>query len=438
MNYTNDYENVPENVTLSTRSNDYHPYQLFTDNTRSEFTPMIFHSAPTNETNNDMELMQHAHDYNLDIVPPLFPSSPCKNTQSQRGIAGFVSKLYQCLQAPESDQKYARWCKHQGRDMFIIECIPEFTETVLPRLFKHCKFPSFVRQLNIYGFQRDTDARKSKDSKDRESCRWYHPYFRPGRRDLFHLIRRKATRYTRRKRAKQEEDPETILNIEGDDESAFEEDAQTVKSNNNNNRRSSSSASSVRLPEYYLPPSQLQLTCEPPAANTSSALVHIPLMEQPIEQQEPATEAVDDKEADTHSHPDEPNIESITEQELRLQLYHVKRQCQQMHGYYDEQLNAARLKIQEQQLRIQQLESALSIIEQHTVKPNVVQRPSGGYINTMCTTSLQPNCYTQPPPSMYEIPKLSQPFYFHSNNHHSDTNTNSCMMQPSYVKVKKE
>lgn len=95
MNYTNDYENVPENVTLSTRSNDYHPYQLFTDNTRSEFTPMIFHSAPTNETNNDMELMQHAHDYNLDIVPPLFPSSPCKNTQSQRGIAGFVSKLYQ-------------------------------------------------------------------------------------------------------------------------------------------------------------------------------------------------------------------------------------------------------------------------------------------------------------------------------------------------------
>ncbi|ORX55679.1 hypothetical protein DM01DRAFT_302236 [Hesseltinella vesiculosa] len=86
--------------------------------------------------------------------------------------------------------------------MFIIDYIPKFTEEVLPKLFKHCKFPSFVRQLNIYGFQRDTDARKSKDSKDKESCRWYHPYFHPGRRDLFPLIRRKATQYTRRRRAK--------------------------------------------------------------------------------------------------------------------------------------------------------------------------------------------------------------------------------------------
>ncbi|KAG1076921.1 hypothetical protein G6F42_025194 [Rhizopus arrhizus] len=121
-------------------------------------------------------------------------------SHSERGIAGFVSKLYQCLQSVDSNQKYARWCQHDGKDMFIIDCIPEFTEFVLPRLFKHCKFPSFVRQLNIYGFQRDTDARKSKDTKDKESCRWYHPCFRPGRRDLFHLIRRKATRYSRKRK----------------------------------------------------------------------------------------------------------------------------------------------------------------------------------------------------------------------------------------------
>ncbi|KAI9025771.1 hypothetical protein CLU79DRAFT_63212 [Phycomyces nitens] len=68
---------------------------------------------------------------------------------TERGIAGFVSKLYQSLQAPDEGQKYAHWCNHNGVDMFIIECIPKFTENVLPKLFKHCKFASFVRQLNV-------------------------------------------------------------------------------------------------------------------------------------------------------------------------------------------------------------------------------------------------------------------------------------------------
>ncbi|KAI7870528.1 HSF-type DNA-binding-domain-containing protein [Spinellus fusiger] len=120
---------------------------------------------------------------------------------NERGVAGFVAKLYQSLEMPENEDKYARWCTHNGVDMFIIEYISKFTEKVLPKLFKHCKFATFVRQLNIYGFQRDTDARKSKDSKDKETCRWYHPYFRPGRYDLFYLIRRKTPRYSRRKRA---------------------------------------------------------------------------------------------------------------------------------------------------------------------------------------------------------------------------------------------
>ncbi|KAI8367718.1 HSF-type DNA-binding-domain-containing protein [Blakeslea trispora] len=118
---------------------------------------------------------------------------------NERNIAGFVSKLYQCLQAPDDGHKYAYWCKHNGVDMFVIYSIPKFTEIVLPRLFKHCKFTSFVRQLNIYGFQRDTDARKSKDVKDRKTCRWHHVYFRPNRTDLFHLIRRQTPGYIRRK-----------------------------------------------------------------------------------------------------------------------------------------------------------------------------------------------------------------------------------------------
>ncbi|KAG1143828.1 hypothetical protein G6F37_005417 [Rhizopus arrhizus] len=117
---------------------------------------------------------------------------------SERGVAGFVSKLYQCLQ--DKEQNYVRWCKHKGIDMFVIDCIPEFTEVVLPKLFKHCKFASF-----IYGFQRDTDARKSKDSHGRDRCRWYHTHFRPGQPDLFHLIRRKPPRYSRGKKESEDE-----------------------------------------------------------------------------------------------------------------------------------------------------------------------------------------------------------------------------------------
>lgn len=35
-----------------------------------------------------------------------------------------MSILSRCLQAPDSEQRYARWCTRQGRDMFVIECIP--------------------------------------------------------------------------------------------------------------------------------------------------------------------------------------------------------------------------------------------------------------------------------------------------------------------------
>ncbi|KAI8641068.1 HSF-type DNA-binding-domain-containing protein [Parasitella parasitica] len=173
-------------------------------------------------------------------------------SQPERGVAGFVSKLYQCLQAPDNGQKYARWCKHNGTDMFIIDCIPKFTEIVLPQLFKHCKFASFVRQLNIYGFQRDTDARKSKDSKDKETCRWHHVYFRPSRTDLHHLIRRKTPRYSRKKKPRTEEeevdDPETILNVgSGDESDVNHDDYDSANNSLDERRRSASSASSSSL-----------------------------------------------------------------------------------------------------------------------------------------------------------------------------------------------
>ncbi|KAG0958492.1 hypothetical protein G6F60_011423 [Rhizopus arrhizus] len=293
MNYAQDYISEASMNALSTHSND--PYQLLTNN--ASFETLI--------TNHSLE------PWNLPMK---------RRDSSQRGIAGFVSKLYQCLQVPENEQKYARWCKHQGRDMFIIECIPEFTEIVLPRLFKHCKFPSFVRQLNIYGFQRDTDARKSKDSKDKESCRWYHPYFRPGRRDLFHLIRRKATRYTRRRKIKQEKEETTVKTAEevveeiiGEEDEEVEEDPETILKMDDDEE------------------DEIVLDSQQPV-----------IQEYNTDDLKPTTQLSEEQ-----------------QRHMAFRLYQERQRYEKVQDYYTEQLKAAHSKIKEQQLLIQRLEALI-------------------------------------------------------------------------------
>ncbi|CAO3612864.1 unnamed protein product [Cunninghamella blakesleeana] len=168
--------------------------------------PMNHNNNHNNNNNNNFPLLTNDDD----LCSPL----------PERGVAGFVCKLYQYLEDNDMNEKYARWCRHNGKDMFVIDCISKFSQKALPKLFKHNKFPSFVRQLNIYGFQRDTDARKSKDSRDKESCRWYHEYFRPERRDLFHLIRRRTPRYKRKRLPKVDLENESnqVSNDESDNE----------------------------------------------------------------------------------------------------------------------------------------------------------------------------------------------------------------------------
>ncbi|TFK46621.1 winged helix DNA-binding domain-containing protein [Heliocybe sulcata] len=39
-------------------------------------------------------------------------------------------------------------------DCFVVKDMNEFTKSVLPRLFKHSNFASFVRQLNKYDFHK--------------------------------------------------------------------------------------------------------------------------------------------------------------------------------------------------------------------------------------------------------------------------------------------
>ena len=75
--------------------------------------------------------------------------------------SAFISKLWHLMINPEQYSKYIRW--DEAGTSIILSSEPdvanEFAADVLPRLFKHGNNASFIRQLNLYGFQRIPSSR---------------------------------------------------------------------------------------------------------------------------------------------------------------------------------------------------------------------------------------------------------------------------------------
>ncbi|GMF14123.1 unnamed protein product [Phytophthora lilii] len=124
------------------------------------------------------------------------PVSPRESADAKRQEAAlFLEKTYELLE--RCPPELASWTARG--DSFVVKQPAAFAERVIPAYFKHRKFSSFVRQLNLYGFRkvRATSAadEADNDAEDASPKDWWefrHERFVRGRRDLLCEIRRRS------------------------------------------------------------------------------------------------------------------------------------------------------------------------------------------------------------------------------------------------------
>lgn len=92
----------------------------------------------------------------------------------------FLLKLYRILETPEYSN-IIHW--NDTGEYFIVKNLHDFTESILPKFYKHNNFSSFVRQLNMYDFHK-------KKSVQNEHI-FQHKSFIRGQKELIQNIKRK-------------------------------------------------------------------------------------------------------------------------------------------------------------------------------------------------------------------------------------------------------
>ncbi|KAL5326218.1 hypothetical protein ACEPPN_007356 [Leptodophora sp. 'Broadleaf-Isolate-01'] len=132
-----------------------------------------------------------------------------RDAQSKRKqIPPFVQKLSSFLDESKNTE-LIRW-SDRG-DSFVVLDEDEFAKTLIPELFKHNNYASFVRQLNMYGFHKrvglSDNSMKASERKNKSPSEYYNPYFKRGHPNLLWLINKPkgGNSKSKKSRAKNEE-----------------------------------------------------------------------------------------------------------------------------------------------------------------------------------------------------------------------------------------
>lgn len=98
-------------------------------------------------------------------------------------------------------------------DSFVVLDEDEFAKTLIPELFKHNNYASFVRQLNMYGFHKrvglSDNSMKASERKNKSPSEYSNPYFRRGHPNLLWLINKPKSGNSKKKGKKDEADVES-------------------------------------------------------------------------------------------------------------------------------------------------------------------------------------------------------------------------------------
>ncbi|KAL5611919.1 hypothetical protein BROUX41_000514 [Berkeleyomyces rouxiae] len=166
----------------------------------------------------DAEVLEQNHISKLEAIAR---DAKKEALAAKKQIPPFVQKLSSFLD--DETGKYRdliRWST-KG-DSFFVMNEDEFAKKLIPDLFKHNNYASFVRQLNMYGFHKrvglSDNSMRASERKSKNPSEYYNDYFRRGHPDLLWLISK-----PKNNKSKNRQQPKTESDVDSADDGPSEE-----------------------------------------------------------------------------------------------------------------------------------------------------------------------------------------------------------------------